>query len=211
VNPTQKEDLGSIREALKARPRVSHDFDIASILGLPGEHLVRIRCATKTEQDLAVLAAHQYVEKRAGTLAAAKTDEDLLRDAKHACIVAAVVRRHERDGLMPVWPTGEVLMEEVSPDVIGALVELANMVRQREFPGFAPLSEEQTRALAHQCADAAGSEFPEQSLAVFSHGYLARLVVNLSLALRTAEAERDALALAVAAPVPENAPVGEAP
>lgn len=190
--PTQ-DDIDPARQALKDKPRNGHVFDIASILGVEGEKPVRIRRAKAMEQDTAILAAHAFVQKRADKLPNAQTDNDIIINAKHAALLATVVRRDKDNGLMPVWPTGEVLMEEVEPDTIGALIALANMVREREFAGFVPLDDETTEAIVARSVASAGQEYPEQHLAVFSHGFLARLVVNMSLMVSTLRTEIELL------------------
>jgi hypothetical protein len=189
VNPTKTpEDIDAIRERLKARDRRGHEFDIAEILNDKEPAKVRVRRPTKAEQDFALAAAHDYVAKKVARTPSAAQDDDLLRDAKSACIVATCFRRADKD--LPLWPTGEVLMEELEADAIGALVAVVNLVRERDFAGFVPLDEAAREAIIRRCVDGASAAFPEEPLAIYSHGFLARLVVDLALLIETMRQEK---------------------
>ena len=176
-------------EALRARPRKMHEFDVAALLGFGGEevHKVWIRVATKREQDLALVGAHNYVAKLAKDGAAIASDPDVMLDAKNAYILSAVILDAKGN---PVWPAGDIMMSMLSTESIAALLALSNQVRRIESPDPEEMSEAEIDAIVSLCEKSqtheAWKHIPEAALAKVARVKLEQLVFLLSLKLATA-------------------------
>jgi len=183
------DELSPIAAAIKARPRVAHAFEVQGYLSLGSEvRRVRIRVPTKREQDLAVAGAHEYVSKLGDKAA---TDPDVLLDAKNAFIVATAVRDDAQPDKLPAFPSGGWVVENMTAEQIGALVNLINEVRKHENPGGWIIDDATVEAIASVCAATAESDFPEKALADKSREFLSTVVVLLAIKLAAARALLD--------------------
>lgn len=178
--------------AIKARERKTYLFRVNDFLGLPGPqvHHVKIRVATKAEEDAAVVAAHEYV-KEAARNTDAKNDADLLTDAKTCHILHTVVRDSEVDGhafLAAPW-----MREHFTTDHIAVLLNLYNEVRKKEGPQPTELSDEAIEGILRACAVFVedGEAIPQQALAHCNRETLSEIVVAAAVKVMVARDEAD--------------------
>lgn len=187
--------------ALEARlaERPTFEFDATSFMG-PGQKplgKVRLRVATKAEQDRAVIAAHRYAEEIGKGGTAAISDDDILRDAKTAFILHDVCRQAD-DPKYPAFLGPKWMMDHLSVDEIGVLLNHYNEVLAKSGPVVSDFSDATVDALASVLAEHAGNNLPDYTLARYTRAQLADLCVLLALKLSTARAEADAPAEPVA-------------
>lgn len=138
---------------------------------------VAIRVATSREQDRALMGAHAYVVAKARDNEAAKRDDDLVLDAKAAHIVAEMVRDPSTPEMLPVWPSGEMVKEDLSADQIGVLLRLCNHVRSKFGPVPESIDDSTVEAWALMAATLGGTDTPDLALAALPHTYLVQLFI----------------------------------
>jgi hypothetical protein len=181
-----------IEAARKARPH--HEFPVERYFSLGAEVAkVAIRVATSREQDMALAAAHDYVVRMAGKSDSAKSDVDLIHDAKASAIVASVVRDPTTPDMMPVWPTVDVVKEDLSSDQLGVLLRLVNEVRARFGPVDSELDDGKVEALAGMAAALAESNLPDDLLTPLPHPTLVQLYILTAVKLRDARDDLELL------------------
>lgn len=210
----------AIADAEKARPVES--FDVAGFLGLGDRPIPRvgIRVPVQGEQDRATVAAHAYVDEITKSTDGAKTDGDLIHNAKLSAIAAEFCREvvEKSPGVWeptgyPAFPSPKWLIGKLAPEQIATLVNLANEYRAKQDPAGATLDDVTVEAYVSVCAS---SPEPEYTLIGLSREYVVQLLIlgSHKLAAARRQMERDAariaelealLASAAAPPAPENA------
>lgn len=184
------EHKSALALALEARERKVHPFDVTGFFGLGGKPMpqLAIRVPTKGEQDAAVVEAHRHAAAISGPVEAAKSDGDLLDDAK---IVEVLFRmcRDANDPKCPAFPGPRWMRERLTTDQLGALMNLANEVRRAEAPGPQTIDDDLLEAFVSTAAFAAGSALPEAALAGCSREWLSQAFVLLSCKLQEARRE----------------------
>jgi len=195
--PTKREPSDAcqsdIMAALMARPREADTIDIGPVLGLDKKTDVVFWVLTKDEQDQALAAAHAYVAKKCEQTPDAAKDADILADAKACFLVAKAMRMPADGGKMPVFVNGEVAVQRLTADRIGALTRLAVLVRSKHAPWPTDLSDDTVEALVTVCAAGAGGDMPERVLAGLSDVMLSHLAVLMAVKIESAREEAAAL------------------
>ena len=206
-----------LAEQIRARPRKVHVYDVAPFMCM-GETRARvaIRIPTKKEQDRALVGAHQYMVKRAGATPSVINDPEIMQDAKSAFIVAECCFEADRaDGdVMPLWPTGNEVSEDLSTDEIAVLVNLVNEVRAKLGPTPHEITEEQVEAFARVCSVGAGTTKPDEVLTPLPHYFVVQLAILFAVRLAEARQTVDDQAKALDATnraLAETVPATEAP
>lgn len=193
-------EKSTLQKALEAKPRQTFDFDLTQHLGLAGvTPKVRVRVATKFEQDRALVAAHNYVKEIASQNDKAASDPDILEDAKSAAIAFECCRDADSPKDMPAFNSPKDMMRTLTSDEIAVLVNLCNEVRAKVSPAPKDISRDTMESLIKMCVDHVGDDIPEAVFANFGREYLTHMVVLLCCELTEARAKL--------APTPEPEPV----
>lgn len=180
-----------LAKAIEARERKQYDFEVHDFFGLGNKpiHKIGIRVSTKSEQDGAVVAAHKYIEAKAGN---SLSDEDILVDAKtievlfHACreVVEVEPGAEPPKHNYPAFPGPQWMRDNMTTDQLAVLLNLYNEVRRKESPTTWQISSEDVNALAFACAEISDSDLPEKLLARFDREWLTQAFVMLSVQLK---------------------------
>lgn len=202
----------AIEERNAAEPLV--EFDLTEQLGgeIAGRKLpkVGIRIPTKRAQDVAIVAAHKYVNALARDggkedVEGVRQDRDVLQDAKSACIISEFVRDLKSGGKYPAF-TPQWACENLRPEEIAVFLNVANAVRAERHGLAAKVTDDGVEAWITICDEADSTEFPARVLAGCSREYLEFLV--LRMAMKVAEARR---ALESASPTPPSTSSSSSP
>lgn len=191
------------------------EVDLTELLGgmVAGRKLpkVGIRIPTKRAQDVAIVAAHKWVNTLARDggkedVEGVKQDRDVLQDAKAACIVSEFVRDLKSGGKYPAF-TPQWACENLRPEEIAALLNVANAVRAERQGLAAKVTDEGVEAWIKLCDEASSTDVPAQVLAGCAREYLEFLVISMALKVVAA---RDALDL-LQRSAPTLTPLGVSP
>lgn len=178
--------------AIESRPRKAYPFTVQGFFGLADQpiHRIAIRVNTKLEQDNAIAAAYQVVNKTAEHAGdQAKSDSDLLLDAKAIHVLFHACRRcetgdEEQGYKYNAFPGPQWMREHMTTDQLAVLLNLYNEVRRSEGPTRWEVTLEQVDALAVLCAETADNDIPEAVLASCSREWMTQAFVLLSLRLK---------------------------
>lgn len=178
--------------AIESRPRKAYAFDVSGFFGLADRPIYRIaiRVNTKLEQDNAIAAAYQVVNKTAEHAGdQAKSDSDLLLDAKAIHVLFHACRRceegdEEQGYKYNAFPGPQWMREHMTTDQLAVLLNLYNEVRRSEGPTRWEVTLEQVDALAILCAETADNDIPEAVLASCSREWMTQAFVLLSLRMK---------------------------
>lgn len=188
------ERLSPLAEAIAKRERTLYPFDLDGFTGLGGRPIaaVKIRIATKGEQDRALCGAHAYVENLAKNASidarVATEDRDILLDAK-TCFILAEVCRDASDPKYPAFPGPRWMIDQLTTDEIGVLLNCYHeALRQAGTIDF-DLSSDRLTALSQMLAKTADTDAPNQLLLRFTREQLAEICVRIALQLETLRAE----------------------
>lgn len=201
---------GELAKALAERKPRYHEFDAGSLVTIGDKPVgkVKVRLATKAEQDAALVAAHKYVKRITAEAPAAAEDSDILDDAKNAYILATVMRDAESPDAFPAVPHGEFLMQKTTTHEIAAMLNAYTEVVRREQHTLTDVTDAgiEQMALAIVELEDEGRD-PQEALMRGSREFLAEAVISLSRFYVDAAEERDALKTSAAAPpaAPETA------
>lgn len=182
------ERLSPLAEALEKRERRLFDFTLKDVFGLGGKPIeaVKIRIATKGEQDRALCGAHAYVEKLAKganiDARVAGEDRDLLLDAK-TCHILAEVCRDATDTKYPAFPGPKWMIDHLSTDEIGILLNCYHEALRKTATVDMDLSPERVATLSRLLAMTAESDAPNELLLRFTREQLAELCVRMAVML----------------------------
>lgn len=183
-----------LAKLIKAQPRRMHEFPVEGIFALGTEvKRVAIRVATKKEQNAALDAAMAHIAKRAERAPLLASDATIVEDAKSEYIVAACCFDPSTPDMLQMWPTGEMVHEDLTADQIGVMVRLINEVRAKFGPTPDVIDDDRVEAFATMAAVGAPSDIPEEILTPLPHPYLVQLFVLVSVKLREVRAELAAL------------------
>jgi len=190
MKQTSAEYKSPLVQAIEARERKTHLFRVNEFLGLPGPEVqhVAIRVATKEEENSAVVSAHEYVKEVASN-SEAKSDPDLLTDAKNCHILHWVCREAGMDA--PAFLGRDWMVKHFTTDHIACLLNLYNEVRKAEGPAPKDLSDETIEAILGACGQAirGGEDVPAWVLANCNREMLSELVLAAATKLDVARAE----------------------
>jgi hypothetical protein len=183
-----KEPLYGLAADIVATQRKTVEHDIGPWIGLTSGK-VKIRVSQKREQDVAVIGAHDYAAKLCESNPEAAKDPDILDDAKCAFIACVAMRDADQPEKLPAFPSPGWMMENMTADQIGVLVNLVNEVRVNTGPAPKRLDDDQLDSVVSLCSKHASDEIPQLVLANMSREVLSHVVVMLSL--RLARLEQD--------------------
>lgn len=190
MKQTSAEYKSPLVQAIEARPRKTHLFRVNEFLGLPGPDVqhVAIRVATKEEENSAVVSAHEYVKEVASN-SDAKSDPDLLTDAKTCHILHWVCREAGMDA--PAFLGRDWMVKHFTTDHIACLLNLYNEVRKAEGPAPKELTDETAEAILGACGQAIqdGENVPTWVLANCNRETLSELVLVAAMKLDVARSE----------------------
>lgn len=189
----QDDSRSPLIQAIEKRERKAHHFRVNDFLGLPGPqiHHIAIRVATKEEEDAAVISAHEYVKNAAGQ-SDARTDADLLLDAKACHILHWVCREVDIDA--PAFLGRDWMAKHFTTDHIACLLNLYREVRKKEGPQPKELDDSTAEAILTACASAikAGEDIPAQVIANCNRETLSELILMAAVKLDVARDEATA-------------------
>jgi hypothetical protein len=186
-------ERSKLGQLIKALPRKSHDFAVERMFAMGDEvQKIAIRVPRKREQDAALDSARKYVAKMLEKGEKPEDAPEFFEDAKAAAIVAVCCLDPEQD-MLPVWPTLDVVTEDLTPDQIGVLVRLINEVRAKDGPTPDLLDDERVEAFATMAGLAASTDTPDSLLTPLPHPYLVHLYILTAIKLAAARAELDAV------------------
>ena len=193
MKQTSAEYKSPLVQAIEARERKTHLFRVNEFLGLPGPEVqhVAIRVATKEEENSAVVSAHEYV-KQVASNSDAKSDPDLLTDAKTCHILHWVCREAGMDA--PAFLGRDWMVKHFTTDHIACLLNLYNEVRKAEGPAPKELTDTVIEAAAGLCVAGVESDevIPQMVLASWNRETLTEGFVALAIKLDVARREADA-------------------
>jgi hypothetical protein len=191
------ERTSPLAEAIAKRERKLFDFDLEGFEGLGNKPIakIKIRIATKGEQDRALCGAHAYVEALAKSSnvepRVATEDRDILLDAK-TCFILAEVCRDATDPKYPAFPGPKWMVDHLTTDEIGVLLNCYHeALRQTGTIDF-DLSPDRIEALSRRLAATADSDAPNQFLVRFSREQLVEICIRMALLHETQRAEKAA-------------------
>ncbi len=164
--------------AIEQRERKLYPFDVQGFLALGDREVpkLEIRALTKSEENLALVAAHVHAKAYAKDDADTRGDTDLLDDLKlcealqRACFVAG----DKTKGGHPIqaFPGGKWMEKHNSSEQIAVLHNLLMEVRKAESPMLWDIDMETVLSLAEGCAKTRDGNMPEVVLASCSREYM---------------------------------------
>jgi hypothetical protein len=184
----------ALAKAIEQRERKLHVFEVNNFFGLGDKPILRIaiRVPTKAEEDKAVVQAHAYVNTKAtGDSESARTDHDLLNDAKVAAVLHSACFVPPEEGsasrvLYQAFPGGQWMRDNLTADQLGVLFHHLLEVKRADSPLATAIDYDTTEALARACWMAADSDIPEAMLSKCDRDYLTQSFVLLSVKLAEA-------------------------
>jgi hypothetical protein len=180
--------LSALAQVIAARERRCYDFETNGFLGLAGKPIltIKVRVATKGEQDRAVLGAHKYVEELAKDARVdakvAAEDRDILSDAK-TCFILFEVCRDAEDPNYPAFPGPRWMIDHLSTDEIGVLLNCYTEVLRATGTIDFDLSTERVEALSQALAATADSDAPNAYLARYTREQVTEICIRLAVML----------------------------
>lgn len=202
-----EEERSELARAIEAEGRHVRCVPLDGFTGPGGQAIpaVAFRVAVKADEDAAIVAAHKYATENAGkagdvAAAAARSDIDLLADAKNVEALYRVCFQAEEDGaggwrmitrpkpggvagvITPsAFPSPSWMRAWLTTDQIAHLMNAYLEVRAEASPaGPIDLSEETVAAVATLCAEHAATDLPELALAKYPRHHLTHLFVRLA-------------------------------
>jgi hypothetical protein len=184
------EHVSEFAKAVAARfaERKATPYDVDGFFGLGSKPIPRIGILTPTKrQEVAAIdQAHALAKELCGQ-EEARSDADVLNDAKAACIVFAACR-DIKDQRYPAFPGPRWVYDHVTGDQLGAVMNLVNGQRVKDSPSPLEVSDDQVEAYAVVCSTHVGTGLPSVQLSGCPREYLEYLVVALSEKLMTERA-----------------------
>ncbi len=173
-----------LSEALEARERKLHVFDLESFFGIGEKPLPKLGMwlNSKEEQDLAVKAALRYVAKDTAGIEFARNDPDLTSDAKTIEILYLACRDADNPKY-PAFPSPGWMRKHLHTGQLAVLLNLYNEVVKHDGSLLWEIDSDRVEAISSLCAAASATDVPEQVLANLSREYLTQLVVMISCKL----------------------------
>lgn len=179
--------MSALAARIAARERHCFEFEVA-FLGLGGNPLPKLamRVATKAEQDRAVIGAHRYVEELAtGARVDAKVateDRDIITDAK-TCFILFEVCRDAQDPKYPAFPGPKWMVEHLSADELGVLLNLYGEVLRKTGTYDFDLGPEALLTLGQALAATATSDAPNALLARYTREQLGEVCIRMAVVM----------------------------
>ena len=206
VNDPNRKSLFAQAIDERKSQRVVEGFDVSGFFGLADRPLPHIGCRvpTKGEQDRAIIAAHKYIAEIANNAGAgsdsAKSDRDLTQDAKTAAAIFECFREMVPDpddpkkwihADWPAFPSPRWAIENLTPEQIAVLLNLANEFRAKQAPSPIGLDDDTVEDYIAVCVT---QNNPEYLLVGLSREYLVQLQILTSARLAASRNEVSRLA-----------------
>lgn len=182
-----------LAEAIEARERKTHPFDVADFFGLGDKPLLRlgIRVNTKSEQDAAIVAAYKRIENETKNGAElARDDSDLTTDAKTIEVLFRACRDPE-DPKYPAFPGPMWMRDNLTTDQLAIILNLYNEVVRYDSPIDFGLDDDRIEAIAAMASKNADTLVADQILASYDREFLIQVVILLSVKLQLARSGAD--------------------
>ncbi len=124
---------GAVARAIETRVRPLHEFPLIGVSGLGEKQIlkVKVRVATKAEENAAVLASHAFVKDAAKGNPLAEGDPDLTADAKAIEIVYRAVRDAD-EPMYPAFPSPGWMRDNLTTDTLAYLLDIVSQCRAAE-------------------------------------------------------------------------------
>lgn len=179
-----QEQLSELELALQKRSRRTFEFEFKDYIGGTKSTLgkIRVRVATVDEQEKALLAAHEYINKKAiKDASSASLDSDFINNVKAAFILHKITLHETHD--RPVFSGPEAMMKAMSVDELGKLFEYYQAVLKEFSPFDIELTEEKVQAVADACAATWETDAPNIVLSQFTAAQKAEIIIRISMLL----------------------------
>jgi hypothetical protein len=179
--------MTEVARLIAARERVGYTFE-CGFLGLGKKPIptLKIRVATKGEQDRAVLAAHKYVDEIAKGVGvetqSASQDRDILTDAK-TCFILFEVCRDVADARYPAFPGPRWMIDHLTTDEIAVLLNCYGEVLRITGTLEYDLATDRIEALSQALAAVADSDVPNQLLLRYTREQVGEICVRQAILL----------------------------
>ena len=208
IRPTSTEHKSALAQAIEAdnANRPCKVFPVSGFFHLGGKpvHKVAIRVNVKAEEDIALVRAHQYVKDLCGNVESAKSDHDILSDAKARHALFEAVREvkttvdaegNEADEVTQ-WPglvSPEWMAKNLTTDQIGTLLNLYMQTRAEQSGWFDNFDPEMVDSMLSVAADAQDNPIARVMLAQLPREQIQNLFEIAARRLRDVTRERDYL------------------
>lgn len=166
--------------ALEARPRKLHEFDASMIIGAGDKPIGKfyMRVATKWESNKAIVDATRWVEGVCAGTELAKSDPDLILDAKTCWILHSACRDHDHPDAMSAFLSPTWMMEHLTTDQLAILLNYYNTVVDEEEKTKRTLSQTDVEKLIPALAESSGTEMSNAALNLLTRESVSDLAVR---------------------------------
>lgn len=167
----------------RAQDRKTQLVDGLAFTG-PGSTVVGsllLRVATKQEENTAILRADCYVRDLGKSGQLELKDPSIIEAARTVYILHEACRDPKAN--KAAFPTGKWMMEHLTCDEIGKLLDLYNRWRASQSPFDADLTPEHVEEIAAQLAAASGTDIADMLVQSKDRIWLEQTVIRLSMLL----------------------------
>lgn len=208
IRPASTEHKSALAQAIEAdnANRPCKVFPVSGFFHLGGKpiHKVAIRVNVKAEEDIALVRAHQYVKDLCGNVESAKSDHDILSDAKARHALFEAIREvkttvdaegNEADEVTQ-WPglvSPDWMAKNLTTDQIGTLLNLYMQTRAEQSGWFDNFDSEMVDSMLSVAADAHDNPIARVMLAQLPREQIQNLFEIAGRRLREVTRERDYL------------------
>lgn len=191
--------VAAVEERNRQRNQKAEVYDIAGYLGLNGPvHKVRVRPATKKEQDDALVEAYIAIENRAKKAESLRSDVDFCNGKKAVMLIHGAIRDAADPDSIAAFPTPEWMEEQLTPDQITVLLNLYNREVAKAAPSAIKFEADQVETIMSVCGSTYETDIPERALLHYSRDQLVELFIQASIVARVRAEECEALKARIA-------------
>lgn len=207
--PASTEHKSALAQAIEAdnANRPCKVFPVSGFFHLGGKpiHKVAIRVNVKAEEDIALVRAHQYVKDLCGNVESAKSDHDILSDAKARHALFEAIREvkttvdaegNEADEVTQ-WPglvSPEWMAKNLTTDQVATLLNLYMQTRAEQGGWLDNFDEETVDHMLAIAADAGDrNALARVSLAQLPREHIQYLLQFAAMRLRAVNLEMEYL------------------
>jgi hypothetical protein len=206
---SEKEYVSPIALAIAARKREVHQFDISGFFHLNGDAIPKLGIWTpiKGEQDAAILRAHADIANLTKEAETARSDEDIIKDRKivhiihKACLDPRPQKKPDGSGEVfyyPAFPSPKWMIDNLTTEQIGTLLNLVNGVRAKESPEPEALDDLTVERFHQAAVGPASYEITGEFLAGCGREFVCQLYLVEALRLKEARREIEELKAKIA-------------
>lgn len=181
----EKSELAAALEA-RAKNRPTQVVDGLAFTG-PGDKVVgslAMRVATKQEEHLAILRAEVYVRDLGKSGGIELKDPALIEAARTVFILAEVCRHPKHPNSLSVFGTGKWMMEHLTCDEVGKLLDIYNRHRVAASPfDNAQMTPEAVEETAAQLAQYATTDLADAIVQSKDRIWLEQYAIHVSMML----------------------------